>query len=491
MEEIKILIADDDANARKTLTDVLEMKKGWEVEGAEDGARALALLESSFFNSVLLDIKLPGMNGLDVLEKIKEINEDIVVIMITAFASLPTSIEAMNKGAFSYITKPLDIEQTIAIIEKGLNLQSLSLEKKRLTKELEESEKKYKVLFENANDAIFITDPQTEAILDANKQARKLIGRSKEEIIGMFQFQLYPQEKVGFYKTRFKERIRAKDLTPFEGEVIRQDGTMIPVTISTSITELGGKKIIQSIFRDISELKKLETELIQSSKMVAMGQLTAGISHELSQPLTGIKGYAQSILMSLDSNSPFRADLQKIEEQADRMDKIIQNVGLFTRKSSFKLEKFNINKPISDALLLLTEQLKLHNIRVKQSLGKNLPLTRGDANQLQQVFINLITNARDAIDSLNNPKGGELIIKSALDKQNKHIVLTFKDSGCGISRVNLEHIFNPFFTTKSPGGGLGLGLSVVYRIIENHKGGIEVESLEGKGTTFKIILPVA
>jgi signal transduction histidine kinase len=221
-----------------------------------------------------------------------------------------------------------------------------------------------------------------------------------------------------------------------------------------------------------------------------MGQLAAGISHELNQPLTGIKGFAQAVLMDLEEKSPIREDLKRIVEQSDRIDAIIRNVRLFARKSDFKMKELKVNQPIEDSLVLLGEQLRVHNIRLNKSLNSGLPKIEADPNQLQQVFLNLITNARDAIDSLNRPEGGELTIKSSLSQDKANIEIIFQDNGCGISNENQSNLFNPFFTTKSPGGGMGLGLAIAYRIIEDHKGRIEVKSQEGKGTTFKIILPV-
>jgi len=268
------------------------------------------------------------------------------------------------------------------------------------------------------------------------------------------------------------------------------DGEIIAcLEIANNITHR--KKAEKKLTDAYQKLKETQEQLIQSGKMAAMGQLSAGISHELNQPLTGIKGFAQTVLMEMDENNPFKKDLQRIVEQADRMDKIIKHVRFFARKSDFRMKEIDINQPIEDSLTFLTQQLKTHNILINKSLGKNLPMIEGDSNQLEQVFINLITNARDAIDSLKSPDGGEITIQSALSKDKKNIEITFKDTGCGVSRENLNSIFNPFYTTKSPDGGMGLGLSIVYRIIEDHKGSIEVDSKEGRGTTLSIMLPIA
>ena len=268
----------------------------------------------------------------------------------------------------------------------------------------------------------------------------------------------------------------------------------LPLVIKRSIERYKMKKEKQKAEEALEEayhnLKSTQEQLVQSGKMAAMGQLASGISHELNQPLTGIKGFAQAALMDLNENNSLRGDLDKIIEQADRMDRIIKNVRFFAKKSEFKLEEIDINKPIEDSLSFLTQQLKVHNIQLNISLGKKLPKIKGDVNQLVQVFLNLITNARDAIDSLKEPKGGKITIETALSKDKKNIEVIFKDTGYGIPKKDLENVFNPFFTTKSPGGGIGLGLSIVYRIIEAHQGKIEVSSMEGKWTRFRIMLPV-
>lgn len=270
---------------------------------------------------------------------------------------------------------------------------------------------------------------------------------------------------------------------------------VLPVVIKKSVERYKDiterRKTEEKLQDAYRELKNTQEQLIQSGKMSAMGQLAAGISHELNQPLTGIKGFAQAALLDLDGNNLLREDLEKIIEQADRMDKIIRNIRFFARKSEFILKDLDINQPIEGALMLLSEQLKVHNIQVDKSLANSLPRIYADPNQLQQVFLNLIANARDAIDSLKRPESGKITIKSLLSEDKKHIEVILEDNGGGISKKDLGHIFDPFFTTKSPDGGMGLGLSIVYRIIENHKGVIEVESEKGKGSKFKIRLPAA
>jgi len=339
-----------------------------------------------------------------------------------------------------------------------------------------------------------------------NDELCKMTGYSKEELLNQKPpFKYWAEEGIRDINKAFKKTLKG---TEGEYELIfkRKNGERFIALVSPrKIIDLDGNTVFFATVKDVTErkqaekalqasyrkLKDAQQQLIQAGKMAAIGQLAAGISHELNQPLTGIKGFAQAVLMELNEESPLEKDLRKIIEQADKMDRIIKNIRLFARKSEFKMQQLDINQPLKDSLMLLNEQLRVHNIQLDTSLCKNLPKIRGDHNQLEQAFINLITNARDAIDSLKSSRGGKLIIKTSLNKDKKNIEIIFKDTGCGISKEKLEHIFNPFYTTKSPNGGIGLGLSILYRIIEDHKGRIDVKSRLGKGTTFKITLPVS
>ncbi len=366
-------------------------------------------------------------------------------------------------------------------------------------------------VLESVNDAVSIVNVNDLTIDGVNKAFLKTYGFKEEEVIGKRCYEITHQQNAPceppHHICPLQDTVRTERHSAAEHVHFNKAGKKIYSEVSTSPIKDETGKIVQvvHISRDITErknseqkladaykeLKETQEQLIQSGKMAAMGQLAAGVSHELNQPLTGIKGFAQAILMDIDEKNPVRADLNKIIEQANRMDKIIQHVRFFARRSEFVMRKLDINQPIEDSLMLLNEQLRVHNIRVKKSLNSNLPGIQGDPNQFEQVFLNLITNAKDAIDNLMSPDGGELIVKTSLSRDKKNIEILFEDTGCGIPKENLEHIFNPFFTTKSPEGGIGLGLSIVYRIIENHKGKVEVESEEGKGTAFKITLPTS
>jgi len=385
------------------------------------------------------------------------------------------TIDAIKLKIFSILARALGIEET----------------RKKAQMKIVEFEKKYKTLFENVSDAVFITDKENNTLLDVNKRAESLLGRCRQELVGMDKFQMYPVDKRAYYRKQFFECICRNDDTATEVEIIKKDGNMVLVGMNANIITTDEKGTIQVIFKDLSEMRRLQDELIQSSKMAAMGHLIAGVAHELNQPLTGIKGFAQAAFLDMGNTALMKEDLNNVIEQANRMDKIIRNVRLFTRKADFKMVPLDINEPLKDSLLLIRAQFKVHDVDFELLLAEDLPKICGDVNQLQQVFLNLITNAKDAINSLKFPQARKITIKTAQSEDNKNIEAIFEDTGCGIAQDKLDKIFNPFFTTKSREKGTGLGLSIVHRIISNHKGKIEVVSKENKGTTVKIILPRA
>jgi len=246
------------------------------------------------------------------------------------------------------------------------------------------------------------------------------------------------------------------------------------------------------------ELKQTQAKLVQSGKLASIGQLASGVAHELNQPLMVIRGTVQLLNRNIQQNkrSPKEdsKQLKLIEKNTSRMMKIINHLRTFSRQSKNEFAPVSINAILEDSLLMVGEQLRLHNIKVKKMFAENLPKIHGNANQLEQVFLNLITNAKDAIEESsnheNNSKFGTIEITTRKSKRKLDCVaLIMRDTGCGIAAVHIPIIFDPFFTTKDVGKGTGLGLSISYGIIQEHNGEIEILETDQKGTTFRIILP--
>jgi two-component system NtrC family sensor kinase len=236
------------------------------------------------------------------------------------------------------------------------------------------------------------------------------------------------------------------------------------------------------IMDDMTEKMQLEDQLMQAEKLSSIGLLAAGIAHEINTPITGISSYTQMLLRDTPESNLNKPILEKIEKQTFRAAEIVNGLLNFSRLSSSEFKAVDVNQLISDSLALLDHQLQLNNIKVDSKLEDSLPPIHGNTGKLQQVFVNLILNARDAM-----PSGGELAIQTGM--RESMVIVDIFDTGAGIPRENLKRIFDPFFTTKGVGKGTGLGLSVSYGIIQEHGGRIFVDSDAGKGTHFTLKLP--
>jgi signal transduction histidine kinase len=239
--------------------------------------------------------------------------------------------------------------------------------------------------------------------------------------------------------------------------------------------------------------------MLQTGKMAAVGQLAAGVAHELNNPIVGILGYAQYALEKIRGKDPSQLeakDLENyikyvgyIEQESQRCKVIIQNLLNFSRKGPVEMAPTDVNKVLESTFTFTTHQLQINNVRLNPQLAPGLPPIMGNAAQLQQVFTNLIINAQKAMD-----KGGVITVSSRLcgdpGDENAAVEASFTDTGCGIAPEHLAKIFDPFFMTRKVGEGTGLGLSLSHGIVKNHGGEIAVESTLGKGTTFTISLPL-
>jgi signal transduction histidine kinase len=276
-------------------------------------------------------------------------------------------------------------------------------------------------------------------------------------------------------------------LSAATGEIAKgQFDTKVLVESADEIGRLG-----ESFNAMASELKSRDAalheaqgQLVQSEKMAAFGLLGAGIAHEVKNPLAGILGCAQISLRQAQAGTPVHANLVLIEKETKRCKTIIENLLRFARQEKAATELFDVSRPLEDAVSIVHHQLELQQVKLETSLATDLPPIRGNANQLQQVFMNLFINAQQAMGA----DGGSVMVHSAR-RGDRHVEIIVRDTGSGIPKEIQKRIFDPFFTTKPNGKGTGLGLSVTYGIVKDHGGEISVESAPGKGTTFTIVLP--
>jgi len=238
------------------------------------------------------------------------------------------------------------------------------------------------------------------------------------------------------------------------------------------------------LVEDISQRVRLEQQLIQNEKLSSLGLLAAGVAHEVNTPLAVISNYIQMLAKEFPGDDPRHKLIDKIIKQTFRASEIVNNLLNFSRTGATEFTKVDLNAVVEETLSLVSHPFRSAHVQVIKTLQRGLPPVLGSNNRLQQVFLNLFMNARDAM-----PLGGMLEVRTA--GHNGYVEIEITDTGIGIPRENLIRIFDPFFTTKSSGRGTGLGLSVSYGIIKEHAGKIDVRSTPGKGTSFRVEFPVA
>lgn len=508
----KILLIDDDAGIRKVMSISLE-DAGYSVVTAPDGETGIRLLREESPHIIITDIRMPGIDGLEVLKRVKEIDPDKEVIVATAFSEMELAVQALQLDASDFITKPInDDALTIALkrakerftTRRELRDYTALLEEKwmQTADELEKTFHFQKILIESSIDGIVACDHNGKVIV-FNRSMEEMLGYEKGEVLSKMALDRFfaPSEAEKFKAKLSSQEFGGKNrLFLFETTLLSKAGARIPVQLSASVLFEGDEEIgVVGFIRDLRELRKLaqdfadQARMLHQDKMISLGKLAASVVHEINNPLSGMLNYARLMLKILDrgslapeSTQKFQHYLKMTEAELSRCSKIVSNLLAFSRKSELEFSSLNLNELLTKCIMLSEHKLTLQNIRIETSLEPDMPPVLGDFNQLQQCVINFIFNAIDAM-----PDGGVLTIKSAHNPQKNLVEVQVQDTGCGIAREDLGYIFDPFFTTKKEGKGLGLGLSTAYGIIDRHKGTIKVESEVSKGSVFTMTLPVS
>jgi len=404
------------------------------------------------------------------------------VFMICTFVLVLTWRILSQKSMINELSHQYDLMQ---------DKQKLEL----LLKELNKSEQWHRSLFENATDGIIVLD-RNGIIMNANDNACVMHGYSKEDLLGAHITLLESDEQREKMGERML-RILAGEALVFETTHTRKDGSPLHLEISSKAIAIDNELYIQSFYRDITEKKKLREHLFQSQKMESIGMLAGGLAHDFNNILTAIIGHTEVVRFDKSLDSKSLRSLQVIEDVSLKASGMISKLLGFARKSAYEMLPLNINEVIIDTLKLL-ERMVDAKIKLTVELDDWLPVIHGDINQLEQVMMNLIVNARDAM-----PEGGRLDIATRYRElasgvtdvpsyvlPGNYVQLTVTDTGTGMPDHVVQKVFEPFFTTKPRGKGTGLGLSMVYGTVKEHGGYIIVQSQAGRGSTFTIYLPV-
>ncbi|MCF8106643.1 MAG: PAS domain S-box protein [Desulfohalobiaceae bacterium] len=388
------------------------------------------------------------------------------------------------------------VQEKKNILELLGNRIGVTVENFMLQEQYIKSEEKYRSLFNNDPNPIFILDSKSFEILDCNKRVREHYGYLKEDLSGVSFLRLSSGED--------QELIQGlKGLSPEQSVLFskkrhyRKNGQAFYVNINVSRAKYGELDVLIASTTDITESVEKDAQLIQASKMTTLGTMVAGMAHEISQPLNVIQVCSDFFAKMLKQGQKIGdedlwAISQDISENVQRAAGIIKHMRDFSRQSEVVKSEININEPIRDVFKILGHQLKVHGVGLELDLDPDIPHILAEHNRLEQVFVNLVNNALDAMDEkkTREERGQRekvLTITSFMEKNE--VVVRVSDTGIGMPKEIVDKIFEPFFTTKEVGRGTGLGVSISYGIVQDYQGTIEVDSEPGKGTTFELRFP--
>ncbi|MBU2499533.1 MAG: PAS domain S-box protein [Proteobacteria bacterium] len=379
--------------------------------------------------------------------------------------------------------------ETVAAMELCLDITHL----KELEEQLQISEQKYHAIFDSIPNPVFVLDAQSLMILDCNDSVEAVYGYSPKDLIGKSFLELFRAEEMeenglALKKLAFMDQVRH----------LTKEGRTIYVSVRVSPSKYLGREALIVTSSDISQRVEIEQQLIQASKMATLGEMATGIAHELNQPLSVIKTSSNFFMRKLNKEQLIEPKTlfglaNKISSNVDRASKIINHMREFGRKSFVNKEEVDVNKVLRDAYDILNQQFKLRGIEAVWSLQERLPMIMAEATRLEQVIINLLVNARDAIeDKIESEKGrrGEEKIFIRTHSDRTTVTIEVADTGPGIPEGLVGKIFEPFFTTKKVGKGTGLGLSISYGIVKDFGGTIEAVPTKGGGAHFVITFPI-
>jgi PAS domain S-box-containing protein len=474
----KILVIDDEARIRDACTIVLS-DHGFTVASAADGEEGLAMIRNEHFDIVLVDLMMPTISGFDVLSEVRKNHPDTVVIVITGYATLEHSIEAMKKGAFDFIPKPFTPDQLRAVVDKSLQYTNA-------LQDIAESKSRLRVMVNRLTEGVLTTD-LNKRIVQANPAFLHMIGYHGEDVIGRSVSEIIDNETIlkaidqtlAMTSTTFAEITDELTFSDNDGE--KYYSNRCSPFLSNAGTNLG----TITVLHDITALKKIDQ---MKTDFVSM------VSHEIRSPMNSLLMQLKIIRDGLAGEVTEKQQeiLERASEKILNLNNLVTEILDLSRIESGLISH---EKEMVDIAQLLKDQQNFHtpyadknNITIHLEITENLPLILANRQNIEEVFSNLITNAIKYSPENTSIKIGAVV-------ENKYLKINITDSGFGIAEEDLKNIFNRFYRVKNATTrkiqGTGLGLAIVKSIVESHHGSIKVESKPGEGSTFTVKLPTA
>jgi two-component system, cell cycle sensor histidine kinase and response regulator CckA len=500
-----ILLVEDDPAHSEAMARALSAHGQYRLQFAATLAAAQQSILQERPTLVLADLNLADGKAFDLLSG-PNTQASLPVLVLTSHGDEQTAVRAMRYGALDYLVKsPEAFSELPRTVERALREWRLIESRKIAEANLRDSEERFRVLFESSPDACYMGTAEGRYI-DINRAAEEMLGYSREEVKGKSAYELgilHPESYAAGARMMAECQAGAAS-SPTELVLLHRDGREILIESRLVFVRLKNETALLSTGRDITARKQAETErrrleeqLRQASKMEAVGRLAGGVAHDFNNLLTGIRGFTDLVLSGVSEGDPAHADLLEIQRATQRAAALTGQLLAFSRKQVVDPTVLDLNKLLLSAMRIL-ERLIGEDVQIEFQPGTDLGSVRVDPSGIEQVLINLAVNARDAM-----PQGGVLgIATSAVQidaafcgehidaRPGPYALLSVTDTGLGMSEGVLSHLFEPFFTTKGPGRGTGLGLSIIYGIVQQSGGFVHVESGVGKGSAFRIYLPV-
>jgi PAS domain S-box-containing protein len=480
------------------------------VDTAEGMSAALAAAE---WDVILCDYAMPHFNVLQALEVVKATALDLPFIIISGSIGETAAVEAMRFGAHDYLMKD-NLARLAPTIQREIQEAANRRARRQAEAALRESEDRYRDLVEHSHDLICTHDLEGR-LLSVNQAAARVLGYKRSTLLGRnIQEAFLPEFRAGF--GAYVDELRLNGVAhglmivlTASGEkrtweytnTLRTEGVAVPVVrgLAHDVTERkqaerGLQAANQQLEQALAELQRKSNELAsmtqqlwQASKLATMGELAASIAHELNNPLATVALRTEMLLLPLPERDTQRSSLEVISGEVDRMATLVNNLLQFSRRSHRQVSTVDVGEEIVNTIEFVHYHLRNRRIEIVREFSPIVPSIQADRQQLRQLFLNLLTNAGDAM-----PDGGLLTLRVTPDGpvgEAGAVIIQFCDSGEGIAPDDLKKIWDPFFTTKPEGRGTGLGLAICRRIVEEHGGTIDIESEISRGTTVSIILP--
>lgn len=492
---LRILHLEDDPDYSDLVRELLQ-REGLLVERVlvDNYANFIWALEKHKFDIILGDYSLPACNGLQALQTARQKCPDTPFLLVSGVIGEQAAVESLKCGAADYVLKQYP-ERLVPAVRRAVQEAQERVEMKQAEARL----RLQSAALESTANAIVIAD-RAGNVTWVNPAFTRLTGYSTQEIVGQNTRLLKSGRHDPAFYLNLWETILAGRVWHAEMVNRRKDGSLYTEenTITPVLDQHGEITHFIDVKQDITERKELESQLRQSQKMEAIGQLGGGVAHDFNNLLAVIRGNTELVLLNAGQFSDeARECLQQVVAASERAANLTRQLLTFGRKQVMRPQPLDLNEVIRNLTKMLTRIIG-ENINLQCTYDTGLPYVQADAGMLEQVLVNLVVNARDVM-----PHGGQLFIateKTSIEetcvrahpeaRAGEFVCLTVRDTGTGIRPEDLPHIFEPFFSTKEPGKGTGLGLAMVHGIVKQHQGWVEVSTHIGTGATFKVLLPV-